>query len=1410
MRKPLATIWVMCMSLFSLMAQQHSLTLVENRGQWPLDVVAACDVSGGKVFLEKTAITYHLFDLSGMSSDHDFDLSQPRIRGHVYRVNFIGSSQTNGSSHFARKKSRHTNFFLGSDSRRWAGNCSHYGEATLTSIYPGVNLKLNSEGPFLKYDFIVAPNSDPGQIRMQYEGHSKLSIENGRLIVGTSIGDVTEQKPIAWQIIDGNKKFISVRYVIENNAVLFEFPNGYDTNSELIIDPELVFSTYSGSVSNNFGYTATYDQAGALYSGSSAFGQNYPTTLGAYDVSHNGGASAIEQGIDIALSKYSPDGTSLLWSTFLGGSGDELPHSIIVNQQDELIVYGSTGSSNFPTTLGAIDNTFGSGPLAAPSGTGATFPSGTDIIIAHLNQSGSALIGSTYLGGSGNDGICDATALKYNYADEFRGEVELDADGNILIVSSTRSTNISTVNAVQSINAGGQDALIGKFNPQLTNILWLTFFGGLGDDSGFSIATNTLGEHFVCGGTTSNSLDWSSSVVQPSFGGIADAYILKLSDDGNSISAGTYWGGSQYDQAYFIETDNEENVYIFGQTANDDGLILNADYSNPNSGNLIAKFNSTLTNLVWSTVVGTGDNKPNLSPSAFLVDYCNRIYVSGWGVSITGASALNPLDHLHTMTEMPTTLDAFDTNCSSGDFYMAIYDGNMTSLEYATFFGGSTSSEHVDGGTSRFDKKGVIYQSVCAGCGGLDDFPISSPNVVSSVNGTTNGCNNGVFKFDFQLPLTAANFQCTPNECIGNTTSFLNLSSGAETYLWNFGDGTTSTEESPTHLYLASGTYTISLVVSSNNTCNAIDSTSRTITITIPEQVALADTIVCGEQSNLLSVPANEGTFSWSPTSGLSTPNASSTEYTGNVSQDFTITQNNQGCITTYELHVDVLKFNSLSNDSLLCFPDELILNAEYQPIEASISWSATNDWGTNDLLNDNESDSDISVSVSESSTYFVRIYQGECAIEDSVEVLLSLDSVLLGSDFTICPDDTVLLAVENPISTSNYSWTPASEVLSGQGTTAISILPTETTQFIVSSTNANGCISSDSIIVSISSFNPTNLVITQDTLLCVPAEVLLEVQFTPTNAEIFWSDSNDWGSNTQLNDDSTDENIIVQATGSQTYFVQVTSQGCVFEDNVNVQLANDQTSLAPDTLICFAETLIIGVEQPSSELNYSWTPAEIILTGQNTPTISASINETTTVIVSSLSEGGCVSEDSITIYISDLDSNIVSAGVNPTSVLAGQSAQLLANPSGYAYNWEPASSLNDATLQNPIATPSETTLYTLTVSDRECSFSDTVSLKVLNVICGPPNIYVPNAFTPNRDNKNEKLFVRAVNLQEMKFSIYNRWGQVVFTTTDQTIGWDGTFNGREVDPEVFVYYLDAICVGGETYFQKGNITVIR
>ena len=1225
------------------MAQRSQHYLIENRGQWPQHVVASASVAGGKVFLEKNGLTYHLFDLAGLRGDHDVDQNQARIRGHVYRVSFIGAEESQIKSTLSATQESYSNYFLGNDPAKWAGGCQHHLEAELTALYPGIDLQMHGGGSFLKYDLVVRAGAEASLIRMQYTGQHKLSIEQERLIITTSVGEATEQKPLAWQIIDGEKRMVECHYQLRGNEVAFRLPKGYDHRHDLIIDPELIFSTYSGSTSDNFGYTATYDQYGQLYSGSSAFGQGYPTTIGAYQITHHGGDSSIEQGIDMALSKYSMNGVFMFWSTFLGGTGDELPHSIIVNDQDELIVYGSTGSADYPITAGALDNTFGGGGVAAPSGTGASFPNGSDIVVTHFNVAGDALVGSTYIGGNGNDGICDATALKYNYADEFRGEVSLDAAGNILIVSSTRSTNIATVNAIQSAPGGSQDALIAKLNQQLSAALWLTYYGGSGDDSGFSITDNALGEHYICGGSTSPSLIMGSGGIQNTLGGGADAYILKLTANGNVITNGTYWGSSAYDQAYFIEVDADGYVYIYGQTAaTGSTMIQNATFGTPNSGNLIAKFSSDLSANIWSSVIGTGDGKPNLSPSAFLVDYCNRIYISGWGVNDATSNALNPGNHLHAMFNMPTSTDAYDNTCSTGDFYMAVFDENMTILEYGTFFGGNSSQEHVDGGTSRFDRKGVIYQSVCAGCGGFDDFPIYPSNAWSAANGSS--CNNGVFKFDFQLPISVADFENLPNACSGNSIPFFNTSIGAETWHWDFGDSSTSEEENPSHIFTSAGTYTITLTITSSTSCNGSDSIERTIVITGPQNVNLESLVICPQPQSTLSVPSNEGTFSWSPADNLTNPNENTTNYTGMESQDFVVTQNNAGCFITYNLHVDVLQFATVPADTVLCEEAELSLSAGY----------------------------------------------------------------------------------------------------------------------------------------------------------------------SPSNAQIVWSDTNQWGFNSMLNEDSTDTDILVLVWVPMTYYVAIFSEGCRVTDQVNISFAYAQTAIQEDFTLCSGEVVELNVLNPSASFSYHWEPASAIIAGQNTTAILANIDETTTFSVASISADGCTASDSVTITTSNLSASAAVATASDYFIALGESTQLMATPIGYTYSWSPASSLSTASGSTPTATPSENTVYTLSISDAECTSTDTVEIRVLNITCGPPNIYVPNAFTPNADGKNEKLYVRGINLTEVHLAIFDRWGELVFETRSLNDGWDGTFKGKAVDPDVFVYYLEAVCAGGEEYFDKGNITVIR
>lgn len=1230
--------------------ESGQLSFVENRGQWPGHVLFSGEINSGRIFLEKSGLTYHQYDLSAIKKQHDGMVvpqnNDIRIKGHVYRVNFPGCNATAKTKNSEKHKTYY-NYYLSDDPSGWAGNCAAYGKITRENFYPGIDFIYYSQDQMLKYDFVLKPGADHELINMKFDAMDSIVIENNRLKIYTSVGIVYEQKPIAWQIIDDKKKYVDCEYHLQvGNTVSFLFPGGYDRNYELVIDPQLVFSTYSGSISDNFGYTATYDNDGFLYSGSSSFGQNYPVTAGAYQTTHNGGDSNIGQGIDMALSKYDVSGTFMVWSTFLGGSGDDLPHSIITNAEDELFVYGTTGSNDFPVTPGAFDVSFAGGSFVSPTGTGANFPVGTDIVVAHFNATGTNLIGSTYLGGTGNDGVCTSVALKHNYADEFRGEISLDPHGNPVIVSSTFSANFPIQNALQPSIGGQQDAVIIKLTPQLNTIMWSTYLGGSLDDSGFSVSFNSVGELYVCGGTASTNFPVSSNSAQNNFGGgIADGYITRISSNGQSILAATYWGQSTYDQLYFIEVDNEDFVYVYGQTtATGSTMIINATYGTPGSGNLLTKFSSNLQNVVWSTVFGTGGSKPTLSPAAFLVDYCNRVYVSGWGI-LAVVNALNPGQNLAAMNTMQTTADAFDSTCSSGDFYMAVFDENMSQLEYATFYGGGSSSEHVDGGTSRFDSKGIIYQSVCAGCGGFSDFPIQPGNAWSATNNAPGGCNNGVYKFDFQLPITIADFIIAPTGCVNNPVSFTSSSTFAVTYQWNFDGLGTSSSPNPQWTFTQSGTYDITLIVQHSSTCNLTDTITKSITILQPQSGSFNELNLCQGENEIIGPPIfnPEYTYQWTPQDFLSDADSPNPIFQAGNTTSYTLQILHDGCVDIFTQQVNVAElFLTTPNDTTLCDDETLTLTAIYSPTDASVIWSDVEDFSN--VLNDNPEDPAIEVSPLIPTTYYVLITSGRCSIQSETQVDLVSFQTLIEGDLTVCANDNTTLTIVNP----------------------------------------------------------------------------------------------------------------------------------------------------------------------NSGFTYTWSPENLIISGQSTPQVEITVPEETIFTVVSESPDGCTATDDVTVSVSALSANTFTAAATPAILIQGQTSQLNAQPAGFSYQWTPSTWLNSSVIANPISTPQADISYTVTATDGECTATASVTLKVVEFICGLPSIYVPNAFTPNVDDKNEKLFVRANNISRLYFVIYDRWGEKVFETTSLSEGWDGTFQDRNLDPDVYTYYLEAVCIDGQEYFDKGNITLIR
>ncbi len=892
---------------------QSRFSFIENKGQWDGDFLYKADIPSGAMFLEKGGITYHfvdwheIYDMHGtpLIPDHD-----AVIKGHSVKVNFVNSSAPS-SVISSQPQSYYTNFYRGNDSRRWVRKLYPVAQVLCKNIWPGIDIQYYSAGGKMKYDFIVHPGADYKNIQLNYQGADKISLKDGGVVITTSLGEITEEKPFAYQNIDGDKVSIACVYKLSGNQVSFAMTDLADPSLPVIIDPTLIFATYSGSTADNFGMTATFNDAGNLYGGGTAFGVGYPVTAGAYQTTAIAGFNVA--GItDVVITKYSPDGVSQVYSTYLGGgttnSGTETIHSMIVDNYDNLCVYGVTSSNNFPVTTGAYDTTFNGGSFMSFPQNGSTFDIGTDIYVTKFNNAGTALIGSTFIGGSANDGVNFNTntalydSLMFNYGDQFRGEIYVDSLDNIYVATSTYSPDFPTLNAYQPAIAGNQDAVVFKFNPTLDTLIFSTFLGGTGKDAAYAIKVDEFNNMFVTGGTSSNNFPTTAGVYQPAYaGGKTDAYLVKISAGGNILMHSTLMGTNGYDQSFCVELDPYRDVYLYGQTSNSGAFpVVNAGYANANSGQFICKFDSTLSTLLFSSKFGNDNFGINISPTAFLVDKCGNIYISGWGANILQSTPLNG---------MPVTANALQgTNGDGFNFYLAAFSTNFGSLLYGSYFGGNLSHEHVDGGTSRFSRQGVVYQSVCAGCQNNDDFP-TTPGVWSTTNNSSN-CNNGLFKFQYELPTVVADFNIPDTLCSTYDITFNNTTVGGNYFHWDFGDGDTSLLHDPVHTYPGPGTYVIELIVIDTTfiTCVSQDTMYKTLVIVDDDTAyALPTLTICQGDFVQIGLPNNpSASYQWSPSTALNFDTISDPTANPSSSILYTLLLDDGTCIDTITRQVNV------------------------------------------------------------------------------------------------------------------------------------------------------------------------------------------------------------------------------------------------------------------------------------------------------------------------------------------------------------------------------------------------------------------------------------------------------------------------------------------------------------------------
>ncbi|MEY4702852.1 MAG: hypothetical protein RIR96_749 [Bacteroidota bacterium] len=831
--------------LFSVLFSFAQVEFVENKGQWPKTVAYKGSISNGAFYLENNGFTVVLHspsDMNAISSFfHGHDTGRTSKDGAItlhsfsYKVSFEGST-LNPSKQAEKPLKTYHNYFIGNDPSSWSSGCRLFQAVTYKNVYPGIDLRYYSEGDKLKYDFIVNPGANPNAIRMKYDGPEKLLVNKGNLVIKTSVGDVTELYPYSYQQTkEGKREKIGCRFVAYGNEVRFDLKS-YDAQEILVIDPAIIFSSFTGSTADNWGYTATPGPDGSFYSGGVVFADGYPVSTGAYQSTFGGGqneSNALNPH-DIAIFKFSPNGADRIYATYLGGSGNEQPHSMICDAQGNLVVAGRSFSPNYPTTV----------PTIGPGGA-------NDIILTKLNATGTALIGSVRIGGSANDGVNirskyenpdGADRTRRNYGDDARSEVILDKDNNIILAACTQSADFPTLgnslNNTGVFGGGLQDGLVLKFDPTLNIYRFGSFFGGSGDEACFVASTNpTNGSIFVAGGTTGFVPGNKTGVVQPNYqGGVTDGFITELRPDLSGIIRTTYLGTTGIDQVYGLKFDKNGFPYAMGTTTGT-WPIQNATYSNPGSSQFITKLRPDLSARVYSTVFGNGLSDPNISPIGFLVDRCENVYVTGWGGSINNFKnyTTGNTNGLPLQDPLPSI-----GSPDGEDFYFFVLKRDAQSLLFASNFGqfrGNTG-DHVDGGTSRFDENGTIYQAICANCNGGATFP-TTPGAWRRINGSSN-CNEAAVKVEMNFAGVDASARPTINSvandssgCVPFRVDFTDTLQTAKTVYWDFGNGEKDTTRAPDFTaftnYLTTGSFTVMVIAEDSTTCNIRDTTYLTI-----------------------------------------------------------------------------------------------------------------------------------------------------------------------------------------------------------------------------------------------------------------------------------------------------------------------------------------------------------------------------------------------------------------------------------------------------------------------------------------------------------------------------------------------------------------------------------------------------
>ncbi|MFH0895300.1 MAG: gliding motility-associated C-terminal domain-containing protein [Bacteroidota bacterium] len=1346
-------------------------TFIENKGQFDRkgkapcnDILYAIDLGSMDVFFTRTGIAYRIDSLYKNPTRKKGDSTKPKRLWKTQliemkwenanpNVQVVASGVTNDYHNYGMLKPDRSKVYS-------IDNVKAYTKLTYKNLYPGVDLEYTYHPVSgFKYSLILHRGADLTKIKMKYSDQAKIALNAEKQItIATLKGEIIEHSPVSFYS-DNNAQKITSRFVLSNNTVSFELDKA-NFNRDIVIDPWVQTPALANS---NGVWECETDKLGNVY----VIGGDMP----------------------MKLLKYGPAGGAPIWTystpwdtanNWLGTlATDSVGNSFITSGSSAAIQQiNSGGGLVWNANGGAMDEywivTFNCDQTKLVVGGTRLNPIFIDQshgVIFDINKSNGSVL--NYLNVAGvrpNFIISEANEVRalsssknsrYYYLTldtigAINQNMTLCPTGSTIFAKSStyefayKSENFRPNNGNSGIMAiRGNDQFVYTQNGTSVHKRDMTT-GAIITTAAIPGGSNTTMLGFNQPGNCGVALDNCGNV----YIGSADR-VIKYDANLNVLQSSAILPFAVYD----VAIGTAGNVIVCGATGNSSSTSRTG-YVQSISMTACTPFTLVCCN---ASMCPAGPFCASDPAFQLVVEQAGGTF-SGPGVSPTGL--FTPAT-----AGVGTHILTYTLPCGSSSITVVV--NSCATLNVCQ----SAGSIFVSGGSGPYQWQNFTVTQNCSGCAiqalclppGCETNDTTWTTFASGASITIPGTfpirvidNGGSTLFISGVgsipPCTACTTSVnSPTICSGQTATL--TATGATNYSWSNGGVTSSIQVSPT----VTTTYTVTGTTGActdTETCVVTVTASPTVTVT-PNPV----TICSGETVTLTASGAT--TYTWTPGTGLSGTTGAVVNANPVTSITYTVSGTTSGCTGTTTVPVTVTSaiVANAGNDTTICQGTSANLIATGG---SSYAWSPATGLSCTNCQNP-------IATPTVTTTYTVTVSSGSCTPATDVVVVTVGSSpaiTITPNPVTICPGSSETLVASGA---TNFTWSPSTGLNTTTGNTVIAN-PAVTTTYTVTGTTGS-CTGTTTVVVTVSSVLAISV---NSPVICAGGSATLTASGGTTYA---------W------NTGATTNPIIVSPATTTTYSVTGTTSGCSGSSTCVVTVNQIPVpTITGDTLVCSGSTTILTA---TGGTTYLWS------TSATTASITVNPLTVTTYTVT-VSNGPCYATEDITV--STLPNPTANAG-NDTTITLGASAQL-SGSGGVTYAWSPATGLSCTDCANPVATPSVTTTYTLVVTGANgCTHADIVIVSV-EIQCG--EVFIPNAFSPNNDGQNDLECVFGNCITEIRFAIFDRWGEKVFETTDPVICWDGKYKGEFMNSGVFVYYMKATLLTGEEIERQGNITLFR